>query len=223
MRFSIIIPTLNEEIWIDKIIKRLKNMRDNLQIIVVDGGSTDQTILKARQTGVKVIRSKKGRGTQFNKGAEKAEGEIFLFLHADTILPRNAFNILDEYFSEPDNKIAKFKIRFIPSTLLLDFLWVVTRFDTFLTSFGDQCIVIRKDFFSKIGGFPDWPLFEDVELFQKARRYTNVNSLPGTVFSSSRRFVKNGVIRQLCWNAWLIFLYIVGVNTKKIAELYSKV
>lgn len=223
MRFSIIIPTLNEEIWIDKIIKRLKNMRDNLQIIVVDGGSTDQTILKARQTGVKVIRSKKGRGTQFNKGAEKAEGEIFLFLHADTILPRNAFNILDEYFSEPDNKIGKFKIRFIPSTLLLDFLWVVTRFDTFLTSFGDQCIVIRKDFFSKIGGFPDWPLFEDVKLFQKARRYTNINSLPSTVFSSSRRFVKNGVIRQLCWNALLIFLYIVGVNTKKIAELYSKV
>ncbi|MBD3205568.1 glycosyltransferase [Candidatus Bathyarchaeota archaeon] len=223
MRFSIIIPTLNEEIWIDKIIKRLKNMRDNLQIIVVDGGSTDQTILKARKAGVKVIRSKKGRGTQFNKGAEKAEGEIILFLHADTILPRNAFNILDEYFSEPDNKIGKFKIRFIPSTLLLDFIWVVTRFDTFLTSFGDQCIVIRKDFFSKIGGFPDWPLFEDVKLFQKARRYTNINSLPSTVFSSSRRFVKNGVIRQLCWNAWLIFLYIVGVNTKKIAELYSKV
>jgi hypothetical protein len=119
------------------------------------------------------------------------------------------------------NKIGAFTISFEPKNLILDFIALASRFDSILTSFGDQCIFLRKTFYEEIGGFPDWPLFEDVYLFQKARKLTKVHKLNGPVVSSSRRFQKKGVLTQLLLNAWLIVLYLFGVQPTELVKRYS--
>ena len=97
-----------------------------------------------------------------------------------------------------------------------------TRFDSILTSFGDQCMVVRRTFFNALGGFPDWPLFEDVHFLQKARKITRIQKVPADVTTSSDKFVRNGVIRQQLKNGSLIFQYIRGVSPEKLALQYEQ-
>jgi hypothetical protein len=118
--------------------------------------------------------------------------------------------------------VGTFSIRFNPSHWLLDLISLFIRLDTVFTSFGDQCIVIRRNFFDYIGGFQNSPLFEDVEILQKARRITKVYRLPGKVITSSRRFQANGVKRQLIWNAWLLLLFLLGRSSKILAKMYRR-
>lgn len=220
MRFSVIIPTLNEAPTIGQQINYIKSLDQNVEIIISDGGSSDNTVEIVKKQGAKMIKSKPGRGTQQRAGAKKAKGDILLFLHADTILPRNAFSILNRYFDDPSNLVATFKIHFHPPFLILRLISVFTRFDTVITKFGDQCIVIRRSFYNQLGGFSDIPLFEDVYLLDRARKCTRVGSIPGIVVSSTRRFKRNGVLRQLIWNAWLVLLYYLGRAPDKLAEMY---
>ena len=221
MRFSVIIPTLNEAPTIEQQINYIKSLDKNVEIIISDGGSNDNTVEIAKKQGAKIIKSKPGRGTQQRTGAKKATGDILLFLHADTILPRVAFSILTRYFDDPSKLVATFKIHFHPPFMILRLIAVFTRFDTVITKFGDQCIVIRRSFYNQIGGFPDIPLFEDVNLLDRARRYTRIGSIPGVVVSSTRRFKRNGALRQLIWNAWLILLYYIGRSPDKLASMYK--
>lgn len=222
MRFSIVIPTLNEAAIIKQQITLIQSLTESTEIIIADGGSSDDTIQIANSLGAKIIKSKPGRGTQLRAGAEKATGEILVFLHADTVLPRNAFTVIADHFREPDNLIATFRIHFHPPFLILRLISVFTRFDTVITKFGDQCIVIRHDFYTRIGGFPDWPLFEELCLLDNARKHTTIRSLPATVVSSSRRFRRNRVLRQLIWNAWLILLFYAGRSPERLAEMYRR-
>ncbi len=219
-RFSVIIPTLNEEKNIFGLVQKL--VREGVEVIVADGGSVDKTIEVARRAGAKVVESGSGRGIQCNAGAKVASGDILLFLHADTMLPNLVFEKLAVFFSDPRRMVGTFMIRFTPSQWLLDLISVFSRFDSVFTRFGDQCIVIRRGFFNHICGFPDWSLFEDVNILQKSRLLTVVHSLPGRVTSSSRRFMRNGVVRQLVWNAWLLFLYLLGRSPVKLAEMYQR-
>jgi glycosyltransferase involved in cell wall biosynthesis len=121
MRFSVIIPTVNKGKQIVKNVKTLEGMKENLQIIVSVGGSTDQTLTEARRTGAIVVRSKRGRGSQCNRGAIKASGDLLIFLHADTLLPENAFTLIEQNFNNLKTKIAKFKVRFVPPQIITGF------------------------------------------------------------------------------------------------------
>lgn len=219
MFFSVIIPTFNEEKIIAQQIQDVKNVLD-AEIIGVDGGSTDSTIQICEQEQIAILSTGQGRGTQFRVGAQAASNEYLLFLHADTRLPEDASDKLLNFFSEPENKIGAFTIRFEPRNILLDLITVASRVDTGLTSFGDQCIFMRKEFYDEVDGFPDWPLFEDVKILQEARKLTKVHKIVGPVISSSRRFQKNGVLYQLALNTWLIFLYHLGVHPKKLVRSY---
>ena len=174
MCFSVIIPTYNEENIIRKQIQRIRSTL-NAEIIVVDGGSTDHTKEILEEEDVLLIPSRKGRGTQCAEGVNHASNDLLIFLHADTRLPTDASNKLSEFFMDEKKKIGAFTIKFEPKNLILDLLTIASRFDSILTSFGDQCIFLRKNFYEEIGGFPDWPLFEDVYLFQKARKITKVH------------------------------------------------
>lgn len=187
---------------------------------MADGGSQDGTGRIAEEENVIFISSGRGRGTQCAAGAYVASGKFLLFLHADTRLPRDTGDKLDEFFSEPDNKFGAFTIKFEPGHLILDLITVASRVDSVLTSFGDQCIFMRREFYDEVGGFPDWPLFEDVYMFQKARKLTKVHKLKGPVRSSSRRFQRNGVVHQLALNTWLMIQYHLGVHPEELDKRY---
>jgi len=219
--FSVIIPTLNEEPNIGRCLQSLFEASPGVEIIVSDGGSSDQTRQIAQEAGVIVLQAPRGRGNQCNAGAKQATGNIFLFLHADTTLPAGAFTFLQETFANEQIQVGAFRIQFSPGNWFLNTCARFSRFDTILTTFGDQCLVVRRSFFKSLGGFPDWPLFEDVHFLQKARQQTRVIKFPRTATSSARRFQEGGTVRQLLRNGWLLGQYLAGVSPEQLAERYE--
>jgi rSAM/selenodomain-associated transferase 2 len=221
-RFSVIIPAFNEIDWIPRILSHLRSLDAAAQIIVADGGSSDGTTEAAARQGAEVIRCSRGRGSQCNAGSHIAKGETLMFLHADTLLPPNAFSLLEDYFANPRVEIGTFRLSFDDPDPVLRAYAALTRFDSMFTRFGDQCIVVRRSFFSKIGGFPNWPLFEDVQFLRQARRITKVYSFPACVLTSSRRFLQLGVFRTQILNVKLFAKYLLGMPPHILLEQYEK-
>ncbi|MFC2001150.1 TIGR04283 family arsenosugar biosynthesis glycosyltransferase [Chloroflexota bacterium] len=220
--FSVIIPTLNEEEIIEKCIFSIRFINKNVEIIIADGHSTDATTRIAEKCGVRVCASEPGRGIQCNTGASIATGDILVFLHADTELPAIAFDQLNKYFQNSKIQIGTFRLSFDNNHWLFRLYSIPSRFECALTRFGDQCIVVRKSFFNSIGGFPSWPLFEDLGFMQKAGKITRIYRFRATVKTSARRFLKHGILRQQLLNIWYIFLYFIGVAPEKLALLYER-
>jgi len=221
MKFSVIIPTLNEAKFIQTTIQRIRDLDRSAQIIIADGESSDETVQLCQKEKLEIVFSKRGRGSQCNAGAEKASADILLFLHADTLLPQNAFELLSDYFSNEQINIGTFRLSFDSPNPMLRFYCSFTKFDSMFTRFGDQCIVIRKSFFNEIGRFPDWPLFEDVHLLRLARRRTPVVSFPSRVITSARRFKTRGIISTQIFNGFLLLLYLFGVSPTLLANWYA--
>lgn len=220
MDISVIIPTLNEERGLSRCLQNVRTVLPEAEIIVCDGGSSDQTCRIAQANGALVCHAFRGRGIQLNAGAGVAAGEIFLFLHADTFLPPDALARITELFRKPHVEIATFRMRFDHAHWLLGVYSYFTRFDSIFTRFGDQGLAVRKNFFETLGGFPSWPLFEDVRLLQSARRKTRVYSFPSEVITSARRFRQNGFARQQLRNGWYILQYLCGVAPDRLALKY---
>jgi len=220
--YSVIIPALNEAAHVAACLERLRTLDPSAQIIVVDGGSRDQTTLIAEKAGAQVIPCQPGRGIQCNCGAKNAEGSILIFLHADTFLPAEALVVLNNFFSDPKVQIGTFRLRFDSENWFLKLCGYLTRFDSILTRFGDQGIVVRRSFFDALGGFPEWPLFEDLDFLRRARRKTRIYSFPAEVITSARKFKANGPIRQQIRNGVLIFKYLIGISPFQLAKEYRK-
>lgn len=210
IKYSIIIPTLNEELFIAKNIKLIRNVNPEVEIIIADGGSEDESLTIAANQNVKIINCTTGRGVQLNEGARAANGEILIFLHADTFLPQNAFVLFDKYFAEKENKICRFELGFDIENRVMDIYTRFSKYDSVLTRFGDMCIAVRKDFFNAVGGYPNWNYFEDVEFLRKASRQTKIFTLTHTVISSARTFTKFGLINQQIANGYSMLKYLLG-------------
>jgi rSAM/selenodomain-associated transferase 1/rSAM/selenodomain-associated transferase 2 len=226
MKYSIVIISYNEEEKIRETIQSIKNAAldfTDFEIIVSDGGSSDNTLIIAKNERVKINNSPIGRGVQSNTGARLANGEILIFLHADTMFAINGFKVLDKAFENPKVKIGTFRMGFDEQNYIYKIYSFFTRFDSVLTSFGDQCVVVRRSFYSKLGGYPDWQIFEDVHFLRNARKETKIHSFPATVYTSARRFKKNGLILQQLRNIYYILLYYTGINHKDIKEKYGRV
>ncbi len=222
MKFSIIIPTLNEEKFLKACVENIRALDENVEIIIADGGSSDTTVEIAELLKTKVIRCKQGRGTQQNAGAGFSSGDILLFLHADTVLPQDVFKTLAEVFKNEKVQVGTFRLKFDEPDFLFKSYAFFTRFDSIFTSFGDQCITVRKSFFNELGGFKNWPVFEDVEFLQRARKVTRIYRFKDFVITSARRFLKNGIVRQQFINARLIYKYLRGETPENLAEEYRK-
>ncbi|MBN2484052.1 MAG: TIGR04283 family arsenosugar biosynthesis glycosyltransferase [Candidatus Omnitrophica bacterium] len=219
--FSVIIPTLNEELCIADCINHLRTLNPEIEIIVADGGSTDATLTIAESLGATVLTTARGRGYQLNAGADRAKGDIFLFLHADTRLPDDAFFSLSDFFSDQRVQIGIFRLALDISHWILKWYTFCSRFDSVFTRFGDHCIIVRRGFFYRIAGYPNWPLFEEVKFLQKARVLTKIHLLPKTAVTSARRFVQNGIVRQYFFDAKIMCLYLLGKSPYELAQMYT--
>lgn len=218
--YSIIIPTLNEEANIEKLLQHLRSFNEDIEIIICDGGSTDNTISIAEKFRVKICRSAAGKGMQLNEGTKHAAGNILIYLHADTFLPADSFNLIRKYFSDGEVKIATFKLSFDSDNYLMRFYSSFTGIDSLFSTFGDQSIIVRRIFMEELGGFPDFKLFEDVEFFRIARKRTRIYKLPASVITSGRRFYKKGIILTQLLNIYFFILYLLKVNPDKIYKKY---
>jgi len=218
---SVIFPVLNEAACIEASILAARNVLPEAELIVADGGSGDDTQAIARSLGTTVVHAG-GRGAQCNAGAAVAAGELFVFLHGDTRLSPEADEALAEAAADPDFMCGTFRPVFdAPGTLLRVSEWM-TKFDTVYTRFGDQGIVVRRGFFETIGGFPAWPLFDDVEFLRRARRRTPVRRLPAVATTSARRFRRHGVLRQQLRNGILLTRFLLGGDPHRMAEQYFR-
>jgi rSAM/selenodomain-associated transferase 2 len=222
---SIIIPTLNEEHEMGATLAAVARFGKNVEVIVVDGGSTDRTTEIARANGVRVISSDRGRGLQLQKGAMAANGEIFLFLHADTILPPDAASrIISVLGEEPAAIGGNFRIRFDGESFAARFLtWLYPKLRKLGLYYGDSAIFVRATAYRRSGGFKPLPLFEDVDLVNRLKPLGRLVHLPAEVITSSRRF--EGRCFAFTFAKWSLFqaLYWAGVDPCILGRLYAPV
>lgn len=188
----------------------IQKMMPDAEIIISDGGSTDNTLSIVEARKIKVVHSVRSRGIQLNKGASAASHEILCFLHADTFLPENTLSLLDNFFNESHNEICRFKLGFDVEHRLLNRYKYFSKYDSLFTRFGDMFVAMRKSFFAKVGGFPDWKIFEDVEFLRQASAISKIKILDAEVISSARTFTKYGLVCQQLFNGFSIMKYILG-------------
>lgn len=223
MRFSIIMPVLNEEAVLEQQLMHLSRQCTQIdsEIIIVDGGSKDATIEIAQRYG-RVISSPRGRACQMNAGATIASGDILLFLHADTTLPDNAFNVIEHALHTPEVVAGAFRICFNCDRLPYRLVAFVTNLRSQLRTLftGDQAYFIRASSFRAIGGYPDLPLMEDLEVITSLRKIGKVVLLPHYVTTSARRHEKIGLWRSVCFMWYLRTLYRFGVSAARLQQMY---
>ena len=225
MRLSIIIPILNEANRIPQLFEELEQLRQsNCEIIIVDGGSTDNSVEIAENSGFRVEKRTRGRAHQMNTGAEKASGSALLFLHADTQLPDTADTLIKKIFSDnPSSCWGYFRVRIGGHSKVLYIVGLMMNLRSYLTNIvtGDQVIFVKKEAFLKAGCFPEQLLMEDIELSKKLCRLSRPSCINCHVITSGRRWELYGVWKtiflmwRLRWDYWR------GVPANQLAEKYQ--
>ncbi|WP_299762123.1 TIGR04283 family arsenosugar biosynthesis glycosyltransferase [uncultured Pontibacter sp.] len=222
---SIIIPTYNEAQGIQSLLYYLFNCVSETapEIIVADGGSTDETCMLAQLAGARVVHSpKKGRAAQMNAGAAQASGEILYFLHADTFPPPDFLQLIQRNCSSKYGA-GCFRLQFNKKHWFLKLNAWFTRFDVDTIRFGDQSLYVLKDHFMKIGGFcDDLLLMEDQEIIYRIKKRTNFNVLPAAVTTSAQKYLDNGVYRLQLVFFYIWLLYYLGYSQQRLVKVYNK-
>ena len=233
-RVSIVIPVLNEAEHIQKTIQAIQkgcvcaSAQESKhlapEIIVVDGGSSDDTMTHAQKTGANVISSSPGRALQMNAGAAIATGEYILFLHADTQLPTNFLAHITQTLNQPHTVAGAFELAIQGTNIGLRLIeWGVKwRSRLGQMPYGDQAIFVKTTLFREIGGFPRLPLMEDFEFIRQIKRKGQVAIANAVVTTSGRRWQRLGLLRTTLINQAIILGYIIGVPVKKLAQWYRR-
>ena len=223
MRLSIIVPALDEAERIGALLTGLQAMRARgADVIVVDGGSTDATPTLAAPLADRVIAAPRGRARQMNAGAAQARGEVLLFLHADTTLPDDAdWHILDS-LRQGKRVWGHFDVRINGRARTLRMVAALMNLRSRLSGIatGDQALFMTRAAFVSVGGFPDQPLMEDIELSRRLLTLSRPACLPGPAITSGRRWETRGVWRTIFLMWRLRWLYARGVAPARLAERY---
>ena len=221
---SIIIPVLNEAAVINQTLAQLCP-NSEIEIIVVDGGSQDDTVAIAKQTAptAKVITViGKGRAGQMNSGANFAQSEILLFLHADTRLPPNFIDLVGKTLNQTDVIAGAFELAIDGSAKSLRWIEKLVKVRSHLLSlpYGDQGIFITQAAFVEAGGFADLPIMEDFEFIKRVQKMGRIAIAPATVMTSGRRWQKLGVWQTTLINQLIIAGYYLGFSPARLAQFY---
>jgi rSAM/selenodomain-associated transferase 2 len=222
-----VIPTLNEAQTLPALLADLHELARvaPLDVVVVDGGSSDGTRAQAAAGGARVLQADRGRARQLNRGAMVVRGDWLLFLHADCRLTAAARTTLLTAL-EPSGGVQAAVFRF---AIDLPRFWrrfietgQAVREALSGLAYGDQGLLIRRGLFQSVGGYPDLPLMEDVAMIRLVRRRTRVTRLPAPLLTSGRRYQRGGVLRTWLKHTALISLYLVGASPTHLARWWDR-
>jgi rSAM/selenodomain-associated transferase 2 len=224
MKLSIIIPVLDEGEGITATLDSLAELRSlGVEVIVVDGGSRDATVQRARLRADAVISAPRGRAVQMNAGAEKAAGDVLLFLHADTRLPAAAEHVVLNELARSGRAWGRFDVDIEGAHPLLRVIAFCMNMRSRMTGIatGDQAIFVRRDAFQAAGEFPPIALMEDIALCKRLKRIGRPLCLRERVVTSGRRWERNGIVFTifLMWRLRLAYLF--GADPGKLAQRYG--
>ena len=223
-KLSIIIPVLDEGERIAATLDALADLRAlGSEVIVVDGGSRDATIQRARLRSDRVISAPRGRARQMNAGAAKASGDVLLFLHADTRLPPAAELLVLDGLERSGRVWGRFDVAIDGRSLWLIVVGWMMNLRSWLTGIatGDQAIFVRRDAFQLVGGHPEIALMEDIALSKKLKRLSRPLCLHQRAVTSGRRWDTDGVFPTI-WLMWRLRLaYFLGADPDELAQQYG--
>jgi len=229
-RISVVIPTLDEEASIARAIRSCREAGP-CEVVVVDGGSRDRTVAIARGWADAVTVASRGRAAQMNAGAAVARGEVLLFLHADTLLPVGSVPSVLGALQDPAVIGGAFRVRlaassgagrYVRATLGITGRAIGARARVTRAFTGDQAIFVRAETFRSVGGYPEIPLMEDVELSRRLRRAGKTVLLPLRVETSGRRWEAWGPLRAVLFMWRLRIGYFLGRTPSRCAEAYRR-
>jgi rSAM/selenodomain-associated transferase 2 len=201
-------------------LERLKDQ--HAEVIVVDGGSNDGSVRVARQYTPHVFMSRPGRGLQQDEGARHSHGNVLVFLHADTQLPKGYEDLIHKALADPHVVFGAFYLSIHPSTPALELIACMANLRSLLfkVPYGDQAIFVRRAAYFQVGGFQDWPIMEDVGLVRRLNRLGMFKLARGRVKTSARRWRKENLVYTTLRNWSLIIRYSLGVSVHSLARKY---
>ncbi len=221
LKISIIIPVLNEAATIAQVISTARNAK-NVEIIVVDGGSSDGTFEIAKYEADRVISTTPGRATQMNAGAIASTGDILLFLHADTHLPHGYDTGARQALANQSIVAGAFELKIDSPLLSLRLVETGVNWRSHLLQmpYGDQAIFLKTVTFNQIGGFPNLPVMEDFEFVRRLKKQGHIEIVSMPVLTSARRWQQVGVLKTTVINQIVIIAYFLGVSPDRLGEWY---
>jgi rSAM/selenodomain-associated transferase 2 len=220
---SVVIPALGEAANLAVLLPALAAALPSAEVIVADGGSADDTpAVMARFRRARLIAAPRGRARQMNAGARVATGDVLLFLHADTRLPPGAGSAIAAAVEDPRVVGGRFDVRFDNSgpafRMIAALMNLRSRWSGIST--GDQAIFVRRRVFETLGGYPDIPLMEDVELTRRLKRQGRLCALRAQVTTAARKWEREGVARTIALMWALRLLYACGVSPDRLHRWY---
>ncbi len=222
-RISVIIPALNEAACIESTLSKLNHLEE-VEVIVVDGGSTDGTADLAKACGAMVLTAEPSKSGQMNTGANAAGGNILLFLHADTLLPENFDKYIISAIYQDGVAAGAFQLHINSASKGLRFIEKVANWRSchLQTPYGDQGIFVTKSLFHAIGGYPDMVIMEDFELIRRLKRRGKIVILDSAVNTSPRRWQNMGIFKTWLLNQMIAIAYILGYPPERLAGWYHR-
>jgi rSAM/selenodomain-associated transferase 2 len=223
-RLSVVVPVLNEAAVIEDLLHSLSPLRrQGAEVIIVDGGSSDNTAGRARPLADHVLTAPRGRASQMNAGAAHASGDILVFLHADTRLSEAAAASMLDQMAGRKAAWGRFDVRIDGRHFLLPVIAALMNGRSRLTGIatGDQAIFVRRDAFVALGGYADIPLMEDIELCARLRQVSRPICVAEPVSTSGRRWEKHGVVRTILLMWRLRAAYFRGADPRELANRYG--